>query len=81
MLFFKATEARSNICVPLFRVCRKLSSSETLTDKIRFLSATNSGYCGPIAAIAETVSSDIIGSIEPRRRIFRIVLRIIRRKT
>ena len=81
LLFFRATDARSNICVPLLRVCKKLSSSETLTDNMRFLSATSSGYCGPIAAIAEIVSSDMIGSIDPKRRILRIVLRIIRRKT
>ena len=81
LLFLRATDARSKICVPLFNVCKKLSSSETLTDKIRFLSVTSSGYCGPMAPIAATVSSDMIGSIDPRRRIFRIVLRIIRRKT
>ena len=34
-----------------------------------------------MADIAATVSSDIIGSDDPNRRIFRIVRRIIRRRT
>ena len=81
MLFFSAALATSKIVVPLRSVCRKLSSSETLTAKILVSSFTSSGYCGPIAPIAARVSSDIMGSIEPSSRIFLIVRRIMRRRT
>ena len=79
--FFNSAEAISKICVPLFSVCKKDSSSETETAKMRFLSDTNSGYCGLIAPIAATVSSDIIGSLVPSKRIFLMVRRIMRRNT
>ena len=39
-----ALAAKSKIAVPLLSVCRKLSSSDALTDKIRAESVINSGY-------------------------------------
>ena len=81
LFFLIAALSTSKIDVPLFRVCRKVSSSACVTANIRSLSVLSSGYCGDIAPIAALVSSDIIESSDPNKRILRIVRRIIRRRT
>ena len=59
----------------------KLSSSASEIAKIRSDPVTNSGYCGPIALMELLISSPMIKSWDPSRRIFLIVRRIIRRNT
>ena len=41
----------------------------------------SSGYCGPIAKIDDVMSSRIVGSWAPSNRMFRVVRRIMRRRT
>jgi len=54
---FASEEARSKICVPLLRVERNDSSSDSVTSIIRSRFSSSSGYCGDIAPIADNRSS------------------------
>ena len=44
LVAFTALAAKSKITVPLLSVCRKLSSSDALTERMRAESVINSGY-------------------------------------